>query len=45
MTGAAAAEATAYIKAQAEAACASNPNCKLVIVDRSSSSVQVNTGP
>ena len=35
--------ATAYIKAQAEAACASNPNCKLVIVDGSNSSVQVTT--
>jgi regulator of protease activity HflC (stomatin/prohibitin superfamily) len=34
--------ATAYIKAQAEAACASNPNCKLVIVDgNSNSTVQV----
>lgn len=36
--------ATAYIKAQAEAACASNPNCKLVIVDGTSGSVQVPAG-
>jgi regulator of protease activity HflC (stomatin/prohibitin superfamily) len=35
-------QATEYIKAQAEAACAANPNCKLVIVDGSNSSVQVN---
>lgn len=34
-------QATAYIKAQAEAACASNPNCKLVIIDGTNSSVQV----
>jgi regulator of protease activity HflC (stomatin/prohibitin superfamily) len=39
------AQATAYIKAQAEAACANNPNCKLVIVDGNSGGVQVNTGP
>jgi regulator of protease activity HflC (stomatin/prohibitin superfamily) len=38
------AAATAYIKAQAEAACANNPNCKLVIVEGSSSNVQVTTG-
>lgn len=37
------AAATAYIKAQAEAACASNPNCKLVIVDGSNSNVQVSS--
>lgn len=34
-------QATAYIKAQAEAACAANPNCKLVIVDGANSSVQI----
>jgi regulator of protease activity HflC (stomatin/prohibitin superfamily) len=38
------AAATAYIKAQAEAACAANPNCKLVIVDGSNSTVQVSSG-
>lgn len=33
--------ATSYIKAQAEAACAANPNCKLVIIEGANSSVQV----
>jgi regulator of protease activity HflC (stomatin/prohibitin superfamily) len=35
---------TAYIKAQAEQACAGNPNCKLVIVDGTGTTVQVPTG-
>jgi hypothetical protein len=38
-------QATAYIKAQAEAACASNPSCKLVIIEGGGgSNVQVTTG-
>jgi regulator of protease activity HflC (stomatin/prohibitin superfamily) len=35
---------SAYIKAQAEQACASNTNCKLVIVDGTGTTVQVPTG-
>ena len=36
--------ATAYIKATAEQACASNPNCKLVIVDGTGATVQIPSG-
>jgi regulator of protease activity HflC (stomatin/prohibitin superfamily) len=36
--------ATAYIKATAEQACAANPNCKLVIVDGTGTTVQIPSG-
>jgi regulator of protease activity HflC (stomatin/prohibitin superfamily) len=35
---------SAYIKAQAEQACANNPNCKLVIVDGAGSNIQIPAG-
>lgn len=34
-------QATSYIKAQAMASCASNPNCKLIIVEGTGATVQV----
>jgi len=36
--------ATAYIKATAEQACANNPNCRLVIVDGTGTTVQIPPG-